>query len=180
MQKTIYRLVKKKKISGNLKIMIDIKKRKKIRIGSWGPQCFYDRRRKALEKMQKIAKSKGGKCLSKDYINFRSKLEFECEKGHRWEASHDNILRGSWCSKCKRSKIQKTKIEEMQKIAELRGGKCLSKDYINCKSKIEWECKEGHRWEASPDNILHGSWCPECKRGKKFEEIQKIAESKGE
>ena len=169
----------KKKISGNLKIMIDIKKRKNIQKGSWSPQCFYDRKRTALEKMQKIAESKGGKCLSKDYINFRSILEFECEKGHRWEASPDNILRGSWCSECRHNKIQKSKIEEMQKLANLKGGKCLSEKYINCKSKIEWECKEGHRWEASPDNIQHRSWCPECKRGKKFEEIQKIAESKG-
>ena len=43
------------------------------------------------------------------------------------------------------------------------GGRCLSKSYINAKTKLEWECSEGHRWWATPSNIRHiGTWCPKC------------------
>lgn len=36
------------------------------------------------------------------------------------------------------------KIEDMQKLAEKRGGKCLSTEYAY--TKLEWECDEGHTW----------------------------------
>ena len=42
----------------------------------------------------------------------------------------------------------KSTIEEMQKLAEERGGKCLSKKYRNRYSKLTWQCKEGHQWDA--------------------------------
>lgn len=48
-----------------------------------------------------IAKSKGGKCLSKVYINCHDLLLFECAEGHQWKASSDNFCnKGSWCRKC--------------------------------------------------------------------------------
>ena len=56
-------------------------------------------------------------------------------------------------------------IEDMQKAAEFRGGKCLSKKMVkgDWDSKLKWECAEGHQFEASPRLILLGGhWCPEC------------------
>jgi hypothetical protein len=54
-------------------------------------------------------------------------------------------------------------IEEMQKIAEERNGKCLSKEYINSDTKLEWMCSEGHTWEQSSRLIKNrGTWCPHC------------------
>ena len=41
----------------------------------------------------------------------------------------------------------------MQEIAESRGGKCLSSNYLNAHAKLLWECSEGHQWEAIPSNI---------------------------
>ena len=52
----------------------------------------------------------------------------------------------------------------MQEIAQMRGGLCLSDTYINLKSPLNWQCIEGHLWEAKPENIRNGSWCPECRR----------------
>ncbi|MCP4898302.1 MAG: hypothetical protein GY906_15115, partial [bacterium] len=40
------------------------------------------------------------------------------------------------------------------------GGKCLSDTYINTHTKLLWECKQGHQWEAKPSNIKSGRWCP--------------------
>ena len=40
--------------------------------------------------------------------------------------------------------MDKISIEEMQEIARKRGGKCLSKKYINAHTKLEWQCANGH------------------------------------
>ena len=62
--------------------------------------------------------------------------------------------------------IKKT-IKQMQELAESRGGKFLSNEYINRHTKHLWECAEGHQWEATPGRImdtpkLKGTWCPAC------------------
>ena len=49
------------------------------------------------------------------------------------------------------------------------GGKCLSTKYINSTYKLLFICKEGHKWRATPLEIMGkkngpGSWCPKCKR----------------
>uniref|UniRef100_UPI004047EE3D zinc-ribbon domain-containing protein n=1 Tax=Algoriphagus sp. TaxID=1872435 RepID=UPI004047EE3D len=47
-------------------------------------------------------------------------------------------------------------------IALTRGGNCLSKEYIDAKTKLEWQCKAGHSWFATPNHIKNGTWCPNC------------------
>ena len=37
----------------------------------------------------------------------------------------------------------------MRKIAQDRGEKCLSQKYINSRTKLQWECPEGHQWSAT-------------------------------
>ncbi len=55
-------------------------------------------------------------------------------------------------------------LEDLQKAAEFRGGKCLAEkapenEYV----KIKWQCSEGHIFESSVYTILGaGHWCPEC------------------
>ena len=115
--------------------------------------------------MQKIAESRGGKCLSKEYVNSKTKLDWECSKGHRWSATPGDIKVGKMCAICRRQEgfdKQRLTIEEMHKIAQSRGGKCLSKKYVNTKTKLDWECSEGHRWSAVPESIKSGTWCRLC------------------
>jgi hypothetical protein len=50
--------------------------------------------------MQKIAKSRGGKCLSNKYTSNRAKLKWKCKEGHIWRALPVNVKAGHWCSKC--------------------------------------------------------------------------------
>jgi len=56
-------------------------------------------------------------------------------------------------------------IDYMKEIAAFHGGKCLSDSYDDHLSKLVWECKRGHVWEAVPAAIIQGSWCAsrECK-----------------
>jgi len=54
-------------------------------------------------------------------------------------------------------------LEAMDAQAKMQGGKCLSREYLNSKSRLLWECKNGHQWQATPEVILgNGSWCPRC------------------
>lgn len=47
-------------------------------------------------------------------------------------------------------------IEEMQHLARTWGGLCLSDLYINSKSKLRWQCKNGHRFQATADSGCRG------------------------
>ncbi len=113
-----------------------------------------------LEEMKQIANSRGGKCLSDYYINGAIKIEWECENGHKWKANSTNVKKGSWCPKCLYNR--KLTIKDAQKIAKERGGKCLSKKYINSFAKLLWECNEGHKWYATTSSVKYKSWCPIC------------------
>jgi hypothetical protein len=120
-----------------------------------------------LEEFQKIASDRGGKCLSKKYVNNATKLNFECEKGHVWKATPGSIKgtkksKGVWCPKCYQLTFI-NRLKEFQKIASDRGGKCLSKKYVNNATKLNFECENKHIWKQAPRYILTGAWCKKCK-----------------
>lgn len=73
---------------------------------------------------------------------------------------------------------KKLTILEMQNIALQRGGWCLSTEYVNAKTKLWWQCKNGHIWNARPDNIKQNEWCPYCiNRYKIIEDMQELAKN---
>jgi len=59
-------------------------------------------------------------------------------------------------------------IEYVYEIAKSRGGKCLSTIYQNNRTKMLWECKQGHKWETRLDNVVsNNNWCPDCSGNRK-------------
>lgn len=128
---------------------------------TWCPQCNKSNKDN-IDTFKKIAIENNGECLSNKYVNCKTKLKFKCGKGHIWESiAHDVKYSKVWCPYCSNSK--KLTIEQMQEIAIERGGKCLSEMYINSHTKLLWECKEGHQWEAKPCDIKNSNkWCPIC------------------
>lgn len=56
-------------------------------------------------------------------------------------------------------------------MAAERHGRCLSPEYVNTKTKMLWECIEGHQWEATPNNVRKGTWCPICGHASPAEEF---------
>lgn len=140
-----------------------------IKTGKWCPECAImmkgNSQRSNIENMRRIAEEHGGKCLSDTYTNTKTKLLWECAEGHQWKAIQNNVKKGHWCPVCAnkiKGNTQRSNIENMQRIAEERGGKCLSDVYINTHTKLLWECAEKHKWEAQPSNIKSGKWCPYC------------------
>ena len=152
-----------------------------IQQGQWCPYCGGTMK-KTIEDCHRLAEEKNGKFLSDKYINCKNKLKWQCSEGHIWEAALGNIQQGYWCPKCgniSSSKKQKGyAIEDMQKLAEDRGGECLSEEYVNCGTKLKWKCLEKHIWEATPSSILHkNTWCPYCasKALKTIKDMQELA-----
>jgi len=115
---------------------------------------------KNLVELKGLAEGHGGKLLSKTYFGAHRKLTWRCSKGHIWEAEANTIKRGGWCLRCAGKAL--LTIQEMQELAAERGGKCLSKKYINSHTRIKWQCEKGHQWESTPVSIKRGSWCPDC------------------
>ena len=129
---------------------------------SWCPYCAG--KHKTLEGMQELAQSKGGKCLSAEYIPC-TKLEWQCKEGHTWSSSPYFIQAGTtWCPRC--SGKGKT-IEDLRQLASSKGGQCLSTKYFGVMANHTWQCGKGHTWEATPLNVRRTSWCPQCKVNKR-------------
>lgn len=122
-----------------------------------------------LVKVKEIAKSNGGKCLSKTYLNNREFLIFQCKKGHKWETNFKTINKGSWFPDCSKTRLNAEKsilyYKELCNLAKAMGGRCISRKYVGAHSKLLWECRIGHQWLASPNSIKNGSWCPVCSSG---------------
>jgi len=139
-----------------------------IQSGTWCSKCgrlqAADKLKNGIEQMHELAAKRGGKCLSKVYINLVTKLKWQCANGHTWTAVPASI-QNHWCRKCHYAVAKynrRTNIEQMRELAAKRGGKCLSKFYINAHANLRWQCKDGHQWEATYNNIHKGSWCNAC------------------
>ncbi len=137
---------------------------KTIRQGHWCRKCEWAqsqlRRRHTIEEMQQLAAARGGKCLSKLYVNNFTHLDWQCAQGHQFSLRPMHIFRGQWCLRCSPTAPKDT--ADMKAMAAARGGKFISRHYVNSETKYLWECAEGHRWFSVPGNIQQGGWCPQC------------------
>lgn len=115
--------------------------------------------KKTIEEMQQLAISNSGKCLSKEYINITTKLEWKCLVGHRWMSTPQNVRDGRWCISCGR---RKSKLNKIIQIIESKGGKCLTDSYYNQNSLISVRCQNGHIWTTKYLYLQRGTWCPKC------------------
>ena len=74
--------------------------------GNWCKQCAFEeassrqRLKNGLAIMQELAHSRGGECLSTEYINGKSKYRWRCADGHEWEASAQKVRTETWCPIC--------------------------------------------------------------------------------
>jgi hypothetical protein len=136
-----------------------------VKKGNWCPRC-YARLPYGIERLHQIAFEHGGELLSKRLVNAHTKLKWRCVLKHVFFAIPSSITKGHWCPKCAHrpgKNVTPLSIMEMQAIAEERGGRVVSTEYVNIRTPLEWECALLHRWWASPGSVKHNrSWCPEC------------------
>jgi len=148
-----------------------------IRKGKWCASCKGVKKH-TIELCHKIAEERKGKCLSEEYKGVFEKMKWQCSKGHEWDTCFHYIKNGNtWCPYCAG---KYNNIELCQKVAEKKGGKCLSKVYKTASAQMKWQCSKGHVWNAKYNNIKTGYWCPYCAGTIKLtiEDCRKVAEER--
>ncbi len=151
---------------------------KAVKQGHWCTRCVVNSRKKSIEDMQVLAQKKGGKCLSTQYGMNKTKLLWECKKGHQWHATPIAIQRGGWCPVC--SGRAPLALHQMQVLASQKNGKFLSKTYTRTSDLHRWQCAQGHTFQMRPHHVRRGSWCPHC-AGKvvTYNDMVQMAQRKG-
>ena len=105
-----------------------------------------------LDVFQSIAKSRGGECLSAEYVGAEKHLLFKCSNPeHPTFSMCPKHVYEHWCSKCGDDRVAAhrfTPIEEIHALAISRNGKCLSEHYTSWKAGLLWQCACGNTWRA--------------------------------
>lgn len=152
--------------------------------GTWCPQCFGNLPI-GIEECHRYAESKGGKCLSTEYINLYDYMEWECKFGHQWEVAFAGLRSlDQWCPFC--SGRRNNNLEKVRAYAESKGGTCLETEYISNKVMMSFQCfadsNKEHIWKARWDWMSRdNTWCPYCsgKYNNSIELCHELAVSKG-
>jgi hypothetical protein len=115
----------------------------------------------AAKRFRQVVKDKGGVCLD-DYAGGDKRYRIICAHGHEWTGIGSYITNGRWCRQCGDGDKRQRYTDALRQYAKERGGALLS-EYVNGKTKVQWECDRGHRWHAVPGSgLVAKSWCPEC------------------
>lgn len=135
-------------------------------------------------------------------------VTFSCARGHTWVAEPGTPA-CFYCPRCReqtknvrgftatgldtlplptlrgRRRVLDPAARFRKAVAEHAGGRVLGA-YAGAKAKTLLRCGKGHEWEARPENVLRGSWCPVCAnearssaRGFTLADMQALAEEAG-
>lgn len=129
-----------------------------------------------IQEGKRIAVLKGGDFISTVYIGSHKKYKWQCREKHIWKANYSSVKAGSWCPECAGMEVC---LSDLQEYALTKEGMCLANIYIDNRTKVKWQCKEKHIWEADWSNIKSGKWCPICVGRKNIEDLRVFALEKG-
>ena len=96
-----------------------------------------------------------------EYINNRTKLDYTCPEGHKHSVSFANWGQGYRCPYCSNSARPLTYTFVKEQF-EQKGCIPLFTDYVNCSTKLDYICLNGHEHSISWDNFKQGKGCPKC------------------
>lgn len=99
----------------------------------------------------------------------REKFEWKCEKGHTWETTIANRVKGTKCPVCAGMKLL-TGYNDLATVApHLLGEWDYEKNESNpdrvlsgSHKKVWWICDKGHEYLATPGKRVDGTGCPYC------------------
>lgn len=101
------------------------------------------------------------------YVDSKTNITCMCMiDGHRWSPRASHLLEGQGCPICKSKHKQTSLGEFLKRLKSLENGITAVDVYRGMRVKIRFQCKIGHTWLETPDNILHGRGCPYCSNRK--------------
>ena len=105
------------------------------------------------------------------YVNNKTHLDVVCKKcGTKYTSTPNNLLSGRRCKICanKENGIAKMKTNDefLKELNDLNIGIIALEPYNGNDTKINFQCKNQHIWQAKPHDILSGYGCPFCSGNK--------------
>lgn len=94
------------------------------------------------------------------YAGHHVRHTFVCERGHTWEATPTNVLRGAGCPQCAH-KARKTTPQFISELQHLNATREITvtlephQEYISAFTPLWFRCDAGHRWKTTPSNIIN-------------------------
>ncbi len=100
--------------------------------------------------------------LETEYISAKTPMRYRCDcKNDECKITFSKFKSGQRCIECGGHK--KFTFKDVQKYFKDQGCKLLETEYINCKTKMRYECKCGNPdCKISFDNFKKGTRCKEC------------------
>lgn len=103
-------------------------------------------------------------------IGSKKKVWWVCSKGHEWEATIDNRVRGSKCLFCSGQKaiigendLVTTNPELLEEWDYIKNGSMLPEQFKSGSNKsVWWKCELGHSWKTTIAHRNQGTGCPHC------------------
>ena len=126
-----------------------------------------------LEYVKKEIEKFGYKLHSNTYKNAFTYLDVECNEGHRYKSTYNNLQRGKRCSICLTNKCRNSVLYIKEQIENENGYKLLSNEYFNNRRKLQISCPVNHLFEMTYNNFHQGNRCPYCNKMKPFSKTEK-------
>lgn len=105
--------------------------------------------------------SEGYILISSTYIDSKTKLSYECPKGHQHSITWSDWRTGCRCPYC--AGKAKPTMEQVRVSFEQEGYILLSTNYVNSSTKLDYICPDGHRHSITwSDWNNSGCRCPYC------------------
>ena len=122
----------------------------------------------AALRLQKIVDDNNAQLIV-PYRGCHEQVTIKCAYGHTFSSAATNIVsQGTWCKLCTDSSSEHTPIrtsatinQEILEMATRRGWKVLT-PYVKQRSRMNFECNQGHIIDVFPNNFMTGRGCGIC------------------
>lgn len=139
-------------------------------------ECRKDKERKGIDYVRQQIENEGYKLLSDEYLNARTKLKIQCDRGHKYFASWNKWTQGRRCPHC--SSTQPLRPEFIKASIESEGYKLLS-PFVVTDVPLKVKCPNGHVNEILWSNWKAGKRCRHCSHRLTQKDVQKLLDSDG-
>ncbi len=144
------------------------------------PRCNNSISRYRFDEVKEIAFSKNLTCLSAEYIDSNTTMEWKCDKCDReWKTTFRSIVQNIGCIRCTFDETIKLDIQTVKERLKHRDElELVSTEYVNSQTNMEWRClKCDNTWLATYSHVQHSnSGCPNCAAYKSQKMCRKIFE----
>ena len=136
------------------------------------------RERRTPDHYKRLARERGFRWLGPAATSIHARTTWQCSKGHRWQATFNNIRHGSNCPFCT-GHAPKTP-GDYQTLAAKRGFRWLGPMPPDTSVPTGWACPCGHEWRANYTNVQRGTGCPQCAHTLRItpEDYRKLAQER--